>query len=172
MLFADWRPSDPWRRLAHATFGGEAVEGESDIVRFKRLAGDISEFVSKQRSMHDSFATMHVYIEQYAFSAARLGKSASLTRLAELGGIVKLRMLDVFNAETQPVTSGQCRKLLLGYGSKKDIKQIAQAEIRLAGAPFKTGDECDAFGVASYGRSELGLPALTLAGAGAQSRSS
>jgi len=163
VLNPGWAPQDPWKGLAHATYGGKAVPGEAPILRIKRLANELAAFVQASVAHAPAGTPLHVYVEQYAFAQARLGNSASLTALAELGGVVKLAILDAFGVVTQPVTSGQWRKLLLGFGAKKNIKEIAQAELRLAGAPFKSGDSCDAFGVSNWGRSELGLPALTLA---------
>lgn len=104
-------------------------------------------------------APTHLWLEDYAFAAMQ----AHTRSVAELTGVIKLAMFENLKLIAQPVASTAWRKLLLGYGRKKDIKQIAQAEIRLAGGPFESGDCCDGFGVANFGRSELGLSALTLA---------
>lgn len=100
-----------------------------------------------------------VFVENYAFSAS----STSVTKLAELGGAVRVAL---WRAEhlVRPVVASQARKLLLGKLPKEGAKVAVQRALYAHGAPFTNDDECDAFAVANLGLSELGLTAMTLAG--------
>ncbi len=62
-----------------------------------------------------------------------------------------------------PVHSASARKLLLGKLPRKDVKVFTQAKVYAMGAPmWWTGDMIDSFTIANYGRSQVGLPALSV----------
>lgn len=106
-------------------------------------------------------AARYAYVEEYAFSKRLQGQRA----LAELGGVVR-RDLYLLGVTLVPVTASAARKVLLGRNPQgKDQKLQTHLKLfgKRCGAP-KTWceDEADAFCIANYGRTELGLPALVL----------
>jgi Holliday junction resolvasome RuvABC endonuclease subunit len=102
-----------------------------------------------------------IYVESYAFSAS----SSSVTKLAELGGAVRLRLYTAGGGLVmQPLTASFARKLLLGQLPRKGAKLAVQFALKKYGFPkWESDDACDAFAIANAGRAELGLPFLTLA---------
>ena len=100
-----------------------------------------------------------VAIENYGFSR----KSSSVTKLAELGGAVRVALWDQ-GIVARPITASAGRKLLLGRVPVKGQKARAQAALWAAGCPkVWSGDILDAFVCANTLLSDQGAPALTLA---------
>lgn len=103
------------------------------------------------------------FIESYAFGAS----SASVTKLAELGGIIRARFLDDPGMDgglpLEPVTASQARKQLLGRLPRKDQKLAVQLALGRVGALFGNADETDAFAICNFGLTECGIVALSLA---------
>lgn len=105
----------------------------------------------------------HVFTEDYAFGQS----SSSVTKLAELGGVVKVAMFN-HGRTVIPVTASSARKLLLGKlpgkgAGRGAAKAAVEAALHAAGSPCKNDDEADAFACANFGLSETGHAALTLA---------
>jgi Holliday junction resolvasome RuvABC endonuclease subunit len=99
----------------------------------------------------------HVFVEGYAFAA----QSSSVTKLAELGGVVRVALHERgIDAVSVPSTS--CRKLLLGKVPRNGAKVAVQQAVYAVGAPFDNDDQVDAYCVANWGLSELGYTAMTL----------
>ena len=100
-----------------------------------------------------------VAIENYGFSR----RSSSVTKLAELGGAVRVALWDA-GIIARPITASAGRKLLLGKVPVKGQKARAQAALWGAGCPKTwSGDVLDAFACANLALSDQGVPALTLA---------
>lgn len=105
-------------------------------------------------------APQHVFIEGYGFLTA-----GRLAYLGELGGAVRA---DLWRSKTATlytdVPALRARSFLLGGKLKvKGSKQSTHAALKAAGAPRAwSGDVLDAFVVANFGLTELGLLGLTL----------
>jgi Holliday junction resolvasome RuvABC endonuclease subunit len=137
--------------------GAESREFErARIRRMMTIAERLVSFVRGARPIRG-------FIESYAFSAS----SSSVTKLAELGGIIRARFLEDPGMEgglpLEPVTASQARKQLLGRLPRKDQKLAVQLALGRVGAPFGNADECDAFTVAAYGLTEVGAMGFSLA---------
>lgn len=85
------------------------------------------------------------YIEDYAFSA----RSSSVTGLAELGGVVRVMLLEEFGITPIALTVSQCRKFVCGDG--KVTKALTQVWLKEQGLEFATDDEGDAYVVGMTG---------------------
>lgn len=100
----------------------------------------------------------YVAVEGYAFAA----HSSSVTKLAELGGAVRVALWEA-GFLAHPVTASAARKFLLGKLPKKDAKVATHLALWGAGAPKEwSGDVLDAFACANYALSDQGVPAMTL----------
>jgi Holliday junction resolvasome RuvABC endonuclease subunit len=147
----DWEIGK-WRDLAWTSLETEPVENEHDrIVRIIKIVGHVRDFALVNRASN-------CFVEQYAFSR----RSSSVTKLAELGGHARVEFL-TYGRMLQTVVASQARKLLIGKLPPKNAKVMVQQALYAHGAPFPNDDVCDAFVVANWGRSELGLTALSLA---------
>jgi len=156
VLETSWTPGS-WQGVRTATFGYGLPEGVSERDRIGRIV-DIA-----QRVVAFVPRGAEVFIESLAFG--RFTGSAS-SKLAGLTDVVKVALFMDKGILTQVVTAGQARKLLLGYGQGQDIKKQVEQRLRGAGAPVRNNNEADAFAIANYGRSELGLSALSFVGRG------
>jgi Holliday junction resolvasome RuvABC endonuclease subunit len=147
----DWELGK-WSDLRWTSLETAPVETEHDrIVRIIKIVGHVREFALENRASD-------CFVEGYAFSA----RSSSVTKLAELGGHARVEFLS-YGRMLRTVVASQARKLLLGKLPQKNAKVMVQQALYAHGAPFSNDDECDAFVVANFGLSELGLTALTLA---------
>lgn len=100
----------------------------------------------------------HLFLEDYGFSR----HSSSVTALGELRGVVRRDLLRGFGKVPLPVPVSAVRRVFFGGAlPRSDAKVYVQQALYGAGAPFGNDDECDAYAVAAYGASELGLPVLT-----------
>lgn len=175
-----WRPGD-WRGLlAWSLTTPKVTEGDerARVDRLVDIGAGVTDFILESHRI--SGARPAVAIEQYAFSR----QSAAVTKLAELGGVVRFLLkqsLDFDPIVTRTLTAHQGRQLLLGKVPREDPKLYVQAALWKAGAPLeqklvekwtrwkKRGevlwneDVCDAFVIANVLRAELRLPALCLA---------
>lgn len=133
---------------------GATREQKAD--RWARISHAVLAFCEKHQPML-------VGVEDYAFSR----KSSSVTRLAELGGIVRI---DLWRARPEwlphEVTASQARKVLLGKVPQKDAKDWTQANVRrLKGeAIYWTEDEVDAVVVANFAAQIAGWAPLSFPG--------
>jgi hypothetical protein len=98
------------------------------------------------------------FVEDYSFAAPY-----GAHQLGEIGGVVRLGAHRI-GCTLRPVNHASARKVLLGVGTGKGIKEATHSALERAGygEMLRTGDELDAFVVANFGLSELGLPALML----------
>lgn len=105
----------------------------------------------------------HVFVEDYAFSK----RASSVTKLAELGGVVKDHVLDCLDLEVVPVTASVSRKTMLQRLVKRDVKAWVLGSVRQRfGAQVAAWgeDEIDAFVVANHGAMVAGGVAMTFDG--------
>ncbi len=145
---------DPGERIDRICEIVEAIE--SFVRRFESL-GNNDQLLTRLRL--PQLARLSVYQEDYAFGLA--GRSGM--RIAELGGAVKQALRSRLNLVVKPVNISTARKYLLGDGFKmKGSAALALNTLKAAGASFRTSDEADAFIVANYGRTEVGLPGIAL----------
>lgn len=144
------------------SFPTERDEDETEAMRLTRILNIaswvqwiVSDLVAEASSVEGP--TPHVFVEHYAFSRFR---DSSASSLCELGGVVKIRILEGAGIIAQPVSSSSCRSLFLGKGRvKKGAKLLVQQALKQIGFSGN-GDEGDALVVANYGVSELGFPAI------------
>ncbi len=138
-----WQPGD-WN--VRSLFVGQKLKNDAipleRVQRLQYICDEIIEFIQGSEFPDE------IFIEEYPFAQLQSHSRS----IAELGGCIKLACFEKYKKPIQPVHSATWRKYLLGFGTCENIKEIAQAEIRLAGGKFKTGDECDALGVANAGR--------------------
>jgi Holliday junction resolvasome RuvABC endonuclease subunit len=146
-----------WEDLRYSTFPQilkkEQEQLEELSTRYARLI-EIGAWVLEFVRTHNA---SDVYVENYGFSRS----SSSVTRLAELGGVVRTRLFES-GILLRPVTASHARKILLGQVPKKDSKTETHLRLWKHNAPFANGDECDAFCVANAGLSDLGFPCMML----------
>lgn len=144
---ADW--DGDWKRV-HSKVIGEALSNEATLA--ERAMRNWS--LSKQLSC---FAINHhvtdVFIEGYAFGKG--GRSDSVHKLAELGGVVKLELV-LQNRNIHIAHMGTARKLLLGKCPRQGAKMAVFDAFVAAGKRFESLDESDAMACANYGLAELG----------------
>jgi hypothetical protein len=152
-----WRLGD-WSQLGVLTWQ-TALPEPGFRPRYERIVNIRDRILARIGQLH-AVGMPRVFIEDYAF-ASPYGRE----QLAELGGVVKVGILDRYGLESTPVASAAWRRLLLGKVPRKDAKIVTHRALYAVGAGsyLTTGDACDAFGVANYGLSELGLTALSLA---------
>jgi Holliday junction resolvasome RuvABC endonuclease subunit len=151
MIPAGWELGH-WPSLETLSF--ETWPGETEADKADRLL-DIS---NRMLNFVLAGSVKNVFVENYAFSRS----SSSVTKLAELGGAIRVlfRMRDLV---LRPVVASSARKLLLGKLPRKNAKVAVQQALYAHGALFHNDDECDAYVVANFGMSELGLTAMSLA---------
>ncbi len=154
---ADWEPflhgEVNWGALRTMTVGHplkKDASPEEKADRLMRIAGSISEWISE---------TSVVAIEDYAYGLS--GNSGMM--LGELGGAVKYALWCDLKIGVQVVNQSTARKFLLGKLPPRDRAMVVVAQLEEWGCPFETVDAKDAFVIASYYRTELGMPGLTLA---------
>lgn len=183
ILHHDW---DPLRPRERATFDawGYALKDDAApdelMKRVESIAVGINELVDKAYvladlgrasarladglQIHESAAlgNVFVFVEDYAYGRAAKGG----TRLAELGGAVKLMVFRRSGIVVQPIVQSRAQKYLLGKlpSGKGTRSPAVQAAVRSLGFEFDRSDPADAFTIANAGRAELGLPGVTLAG--------
>lgn len=146
---ADWACDFSRVRVGH--FGQELRKDASEALRMERvryIRDRVLEFVQRCGSPA-------VFIEQYAFTS----QTGHAHAAGELGGAVKLALHQ--QAFLIHVVAPASARKLLGKAPRKDAKVWTQAQVYKMGAPrVWTGDELDAFVVANYGATEVGVPAL------------
>ena len=150
-----WEIGD-WSALEVAAWQPPAPAGPDDLDglyrRLSWITSAVSEFCARR-------TRPVVAIESYAFAA----RSSSVTKLAELGGCVRV-ILWQSGIVARPITASSARKLLLGKLPRKGAKDAAQLALWGAGCPKSwSGDVLDALTIANLQLSDLGAPALTLA---------
>ena len=145
LTFASFPTADPPSGMAP---GRQQLERAR---RVEHVAAMVVDFARRH-------SASHFFLEDYAFSKKRSSSMA----LAELRGVVRGALLRSFGQVPVPVSSSAVRSVFFG-GSlpQQDAKVLVQQALYAAGATFTNDDECDAYAVASFGMSELGLRTLT-----------
>lgn len=152
---SNWTPGD-WDALVCHSFGVglEKPTPAQTADRTQSIADEVEAFI---KPFIDS--GLSIWIEEYAFNQ----HSASSSKLAELGGVVKVMLAsDSRTRNFQTVPSTKVRKLLLGKLPRRGHKAAVLSRLASYGANFDSDDEADAFVVANYGAWKEGLRALTL----------
>lgn len=152
---SDWDRN--WKRVEHETFRTKADDYPFSAERLGQIATRCADFVRRVDATH-------VYVEDYLRSHRR---SSVGYRLAEVGGCVKLRILEWTGLDVVPVNVTDARSLFLGSApprNSKLVKKVICAAFTSLGGPFGNNDhEADAAVVANYGLSEQGLWCLAAA---------
>jgi Holliday junction resolvasome RuvABC endonuclease subunit len=150
-----WVPGD-WDSLFTMTVGS-SVKGrdpQAMVERVHMIAHQICDFAG-EHGVTDAF------VEDYAF-----GSVSSKADIGEATGAVKFMLFNIAGIVTIPVNQSTIRKYLLGkLPAGKGKGAIVQEKLKKMGARFATSDAADAFVVANYGLTEVGLTGLTLSGA-------
>jgi hypothetical protein len=151
-LPADWIPGT-WDGVQSMVSEQEGVEGrdpEAHAYRLHAIAERLATFIGVCK-------VKHVYCEDHAYGLAGRGG----VTLAELAGAVKGRLF-ARGVVVIPVNMMTARKLLLGKLPRKGAATAVQDALKQMGSPFEGSDEGDAWTVANWGRTELGMAGVTL----------
>lgn len=138
-------------RVKTERFGVKLHNDATEMERAER----IDALVSRAMLFLRRHNVTHAWFEQYAWGS----HGAHVRSIAEVCGALKLAIL-LQGIELDAVGASQARKLLLGKAPGKGAKDITQAALAEMGATFPSHDEGDAFVVANFGLTELGIPAL------------
>jgi hypothetical protein len=127
-------------------YGKPHVLARIDTERYLQIADKVIRFV-KECGVRD------VAVEGYAYSPVRTKKgqpvqSSSMTKLAELGGVVKSQLLLSCQSPAVPVASNTARKFVTGGLKRGKQKQQIEQFLRERGIVFDNWDIMDAFVVA------------------------
>lgn len=162
LIPGDWDPTKcDWNRLMYTRVGYPIAKPGKDgpELRARRILHIVTELMAWM-----GLPPKRVYVEDYAYGMA--GGSASITGLAELGGALKFELIRR-GCVVDPVNQSTARKFLLGKLPPKDRAIAVHKVLEDCGCPWSRegegSDPGDAFVVANYARTELGLPALTIA---------
>lgn len=143
------------RCVATARYGiklkgkNDTADHEARVDRLVWVVDRVVDFLAERR-------VTHVWVENYSFSMQN-----NAHQLGEMGGCVKRELRKRLGHVAMPVSNSTARKLFLGRGTGKGIKEIVAAKLVEIGWTASV-DEGDAFVVANYGLSELGFPALSI----------
>jgi hypothetical protein len=123
------------------TYGKAQVKAFEEIRRSLDIANRIVGFLKRHE-------VRNVSIEGYAYSFAGKNKheaSASVTKLAELGGIVKSQIM--LSCRTAPVViqPNSARKIVVGPLKRGGAKEQVKVILKTFGFNFDNLDEMDAF---------------------------
>jgi Holliday junction resolvasome RuvABC endonuclease subunit len=154
VLRPDWQPGD-WDIPTHVA--GYPIEAanrspEASAQRLWFIAEELLAFAKEHN-------VTSVFVEDAAYGLA--GRSGVV--LAELAGAVKYAFRARLKLVVVPVNASTVRKYFLGKLPRKNHAAAVYDALTSIGCPLKTSDEKDAFAVANYGRTELGLPGITVA---------
>lgn len=115
-----------------------------DYRRIKYIRDEIREFLTKFASK-----SYKVFVEGYSFGS----KGRSVFDIAELGGIVRMMLIEEFNsAALVPPTS--LKKWVCGKGNAKKDLMLLNA-FKKFGKEFDDDNECDAYCLARFGMKYL-----------------
>jgi hypothetical protein len=154
----DWTPGD-WN-VPEMFVGYEGGDHEKDVARLHDIAVAVERFVQKVWNEQHAGET-RVFVEDYAYGEKHRGMT-----IGELGGAVKSRLYGSLSLVAVPVHQRTLRNLFLHGGPPVPKGKggmalaIAAGWKNLGGRPWKDSDRCDALLVASYGRTEFGMPGL------------
>lgn len=138
------------KTMAH---GKAEVLARYEVERYHEIAKGIVSFVKRT-------GAKHVAKENYAYSTVRnkqgkASQSASVTRLAELGGVVLSQLLLGCHLPVVSVPVNSARKWLTGGLKRGNQKEQVERFLKPHGVTFKNYDEMDAFVVAYYWFGEI-----------------
>jgi len=104
----------------------------------------------------------HLAVEEYAFSAS----GARARAIAEMVGVVKHEVLEMFDMGLPPIPPATARKVLLQKLPRADVKEFTYRNVRRLGGPALewTEDEVDAFVIANTVLMHAGGTAMTFPG--------
>lgn len=153
-----WEPGS-WEGVRGDTFGVSLTKDATPQEIVERLAA-IKRFVLEAVPVDADASSWAIGVEQYGYAMAMQSHAHAL---GELGGCIKLALFTSRKIVAVPVVASSARKLLLGRGAGKGIKEEVQRQLRAARAPLRGTDQCDAFAVANAMRADLGMPALSFA---------
>lgn len=125
--------------------------------RLARIVAISSGIVAFCRAHH----AQHVFVEEYAFA-----QGASHAReIAELGGVLKYRLLAELRLLAIPIVASRARKVLLQKLPRNDVKPWVVANVkRLPHTAMWTPDEVDAFTISNCGLEMAGGTAMSFEG--------
>ena len=153
-----WRVGD-WSTLTTLTFRTSAPDAPAGSSYEKERIARLQHISDRMLSFARCVKAETCWVEDYGYSK----RSSSVTKLAELGGVVRVDFLRV-GLVVRPLTASTCRTLLLGKLPRSDQKIAVQNALFAAGAPKEWNeDTCDALVVANGARAEQGLLFLSLA---------
>ena len=158
-----WELGD-WKALKSFSYGEPPPDRKRETVldyerlrieRMSRIAESLAAFVMRFAGGRE----IRGFIEGYAYHAGGAGSHSG----AEYGGILRQWFALRHSIALWPVSEAQARKQLLGKLPPRDRKVVTARALYAAGAPFENDDECDAFVVAAFGLTEIGLTGFSLA---------
>lgn len=155
-LPAHWSPREPAEGLEWTTVGAEVSKGdhEGQTKRLFLIARHLSDFVER-------VGARHVFVEGAAYAQSAFAG----VQLGELAGAVKYALYDDDRIVVVPVNMQRARKLFIG-GEKlpKGSASIVARLVLEMGFNFISSDPGDALVIASWGRTELGMPGIVAGG--------
>ncbi len=138
-----------WSRVKARTI--VTKPGTHDIIRFEHLAHCVVSFCA-------SVEPDEIFIED------ALVYRGNTKRICKLSGIIEHEIYRNLAILPRLVNVSSARKLLLGSVPQRDLaKKVVEESLRSLGAHFEDDAQADAFCVANFGRSEMGLWALAAA---------
>lgn len=144
-----WWDGD-WRKVKTLLVGEPLKKGASERERIARCC-HLADRIANFAGFHGA---THAFIESYAY-----GQATAAHTLGELGGIVRLRLMQI-GVELAVANMSSARKLLCGTIPKSaDKKATVKGVLQRAGAPTtitESPDLCDGFVCLNWGMSELG----------------
>ncbi len=145
----DWAAND-WARIQARTI--VTKPGSVDVMRFEHLARCVVSFC-------ETVGADEVFIEDSSVWGG------TTKRLCTLSGGIEHELYAKLAIIPRRVNVTSARKLLLGSVPRQQgvAKVVVQESLRSLGAHFEDDAQADAFAVANFGRSELGLWAVCAA---------
>lgn len=146
------------RKVRTGLFGYELSADASDeevIERNAQIAHDVTVFCINARATR-------IARENYAFAAS----SSSVTKLAELGGVVRHDVMQTMGIAVSSITASRARKVLLQNCPSSGSKKFTVRNVKRLGGPTLkwSEDECDAFVIANCLLMYAGGIAMTFEG--------
>jgi|GEM_PF-2532542 len=129
-----------------AAYGKKHILSRLETERYLRIAERVVKFVKRS-------GVKHAARESYAYSPVkdRRGnpvQSASMTSLAELGGVIRSQLLLACAIPVVPVAPNTARKFVTGGLKKGKQKEQVDRFLQAKGLRFNNWDEMDAFVIA------------------------
>lgn len=135
---------------------GEKLKGSNESANYEARVRRLATISNEVVGYLAGHGVTHCFVENYSFSMQHAAH-----QLGELGGVMKVRIYESLGIVATPVSNSTARKLFLGRGAGKGIKEEVARQLASLGWD-RSGDEGDAAICANYGLSELGLPAISV----------